>query len=232
MRLRSSSAQWKKLRDKQYREEFVAAHARRAVPFQIRALMRKRNVSQQELAAKSGLTQGVISRAANPAYGKLTLNTIIRVAAGLDVAFVGAFVPFSKLLDHFDGLSEQELADVATFEEEDTDIVSEESSEPTPARVVQFKGNYADHERRHKARMQQESERRLCVAAVVRDPEAAAILRGEISKVHQQTFPFMSGDQFQAPVNVPPPFRGTPTQSDIPHEMEKPAADALAGQAA
>jgi transcriptional regulator with XRE-family HTH domain len=81
--------------------------------------MRKKKISQQELADLAGLTQGVVSRAANPTYGKLTLNTIIRIAAGFDVAFIGLFVPFSKLVDFFDHLSENHLADVATFSEED-----------------------------------------------------------------------------------------------------------------
>ena len=115
----SSRELWEKLaRSKKYREEFVAAAARRAIPFQIRALMRAKGISQQDLAERAGLTQGVISRAANPTYGKLTLNTIIRVAAGLDVAFVGRFIPFSKLVGDFEGLSEKELGDVPTFEEE------------------------------------------------------------------------------------------------------------------
>lgn len=116
------TSQWIKLRDKAYREEFVAAQARRAIPYQVRALMKAKKISQQELAERSGLTQGVISRAANPAYGKLTLNTIIRIAAGFDVAFIGRFVPFSKLEDYFDALSESELADVPTFDEEDASL--------------------------------------------------------------------------------------------------------------
>ena len=115
---------WEKLRNKKYREEFVAAQARRAIPFQIRALMRAKGISQQQLAERSGLTQGVISRAANPAYGKMTLNTVIRVAAGLDVAFIGVFVPFSRLTDFFDRMDETTLGDVATFTEEDERITS------------------------------------------------------------------------------------------------------------
>ncbi len=113
------SARWKKLRDKKYREEFVAAQAKRAIPFQIRALMRKKGISQQQLAERSGLTQGVISRAANPTYGRLTLNTILRVAAGFDMAFIGIFVPFGKLESFFDRMSEEQLGNVLTFSEED-----------------------------------------------------------------------------------------------------------------
>lgn len=95
---------WLRLADsKEYREAFVAAQAKQMIPFQIRALMKAHGLSQDKLAEQAGLTQGVISRAANPQYGNLTLNTCFRIAAGFDVAFVGRFVPFSELdrwLDH------------------------------------------------------------------------------------------------------------------------------------
>ena len=110
---------WKKLAgSKAYREEFVAAQAKRAIPFQISALMDRQELTQKELAKRAKLTQGVISRAADPGYGNLTLNTIIRVAAGFDVAFIGKFVPFSDLVTFFDRLSRDELSNVPSFNEE------------------------------------------------------------------------------------------------------------------
>ena len=111
---------WPKLaRTKKYREEFVAVHAKQAIPFQIRALMKQLGLSQKELARRSGLTQGVVSRAADPSYGNLTINTLVRIAAGFDVAFVGRFVPFSDLPPWFDRLYEGEGFYVETFAEED-----------------------------------------------------------------------------------------------------------------
>ena len=110
---------WDKLRDKDYREHFVAAQIRRFIPFQIRAIMKKRGISQTLLAEQSGLTQGVISRVSNPSYGKMTINTIVRIAAGLDMAFIGRFVPFSELDRYYRTLSEDAVSDIATFEEED-----------------------------------------------------------------------------------------------------------------
>lgn len=110
---------WEKFaKSKKYREEFVAAQVKRGIPFQARALLRARKGwTQQTLAEKSGLTQGVVSRALNPNYGNLTLNTIVRVAAGFDVAFVGKFVPFSELERWFEDMSENSVQ-VPTFEEE------------------------------------------------------------------------------------------------------------------
>ncbi len=113
---------WKKLaRSKKYRAEFVAAQVKRGIPFQIRTLLRQTELSQEELASRAGLTQGVVSRAANPDYGNLTLNTIVRIAAGFDVAFVGKFVPFSELGEWFTDLSEESVR-VKTFAEENAEF--------------------------------------------------------------------------------------------------------------
>ena len=103
--------------DKEDREEFVAAQVKRGIPFQIRALLKQHKLSQEQLAQQSKLTQGVISRAQNPNYGNLTLNTLIRIAAGFDVAFIGKFVPFSELGKWFIELSEESVK-VANFEAE------------------------------------------------------------------------------------------------------------------
>jgi transcriptional regulator with XRE-family HTH domain len=109
---------WNKLAgSKKYREQFVAAQAKRALPFQIRALMKKKGWSQEKLAAESGLTQGVISRAADPNYGNLTINTIVRIAGGLDVAYLGLLVPFSDLARWLSNLSEESVQ-VMSFDEE------------------------------------------------------------------------------------------------------------------
>ena len=117
---------WKKLaKSKRYREEFVAAQVKRGIPFQVRALLKKKGLSQEVLAERAGLTQGVVSRAANPDYGNLTLNTIVRIAAGFDVAFIGKFVPFSELGKWFTDLSEDSL-DLKSFEEEDAELQREE----------------------------------------------------------------------------------------------------------
>jgi len=112
------SQSWIRLREKAFREHFVDAVVRQSIPYQIRALMKAQGLNQEKLAERSGLTQGAISRAANPKYGKLSLATCVRVAAGLDVAFVGRFVPFSELDRWFRHLA-AESADVPTFSQED-----------------------------------------------------------------------------------------------------------------
>lgn len=114
----SSSVLWEKLRsDRAYRREFAAAQFKRLVPFSIGALRRERQWSQKDLAESSGLTQGVISRAEDMDNGNLTVNTILRIADGFDVAFIGSFVPFSELERLVGKLSDKEF--VPAFEQED-----------------------------------------------------------------------------------------------------------------
>ena len=87
---------WEKLKDEKYRHALAMAQFKRFVPFQIGALRKERGWSQELLAERSGLTQGVISRAEDPDNGNLAVNTILRIANGFDVVFVGKFVPYSE----------------------------------------------------------------------------------------------------------------------------------------
>jgi transcriptional regulator with XRE-family HTH domain len=113
------SSLWRRLANsREFRREFVAISAKRGIPFQMRALLKKRGWSQEVLAKESGLTQGVVSRAISPDYGNVTLNTIVKIAGGYDVAFVGHFVPFSELEKWFEGLSEEVIASIPSFPEE------------------------------------------------------------------------------------------------------------------
>lgn len=103
-------------RSKKFREEFVVAQTKQSIPLQIHDLLKQCGFTQSELAKRAGLTQGTISRAADPEYGNLTINTLVRIAAGFDVAFVGHFVPFSQLLDGLDESGND--IEIPTFEDE------------------------------------------------------------------------------------------------------------------
>jgi|ERR1035438_186112 transcriptional regulator with XRE-family HTH domain len=109
---------WKLGRDKKYRASFALAFLKRSIPFQIKVLRKKHCGSQAILAERANLTQGVVSRAEDQDYGNLTFNTVGRIAAGFDLAFIGRFVPFSDLVKFSQDLSEEEFAGISTFEEE------------------------------------------------------------------------------------------------------------------
>lgn len=89
-------------KSKLFRAEFVKSHTKRLLPLQIRDLMVQHEVNQSELATESGLSQGTISRAIDPEYGNLTINTCVNIAAGFDIAFIGHFVPYSELIRWLD----------------------------------------------------------------------------------------------------------------------------------
>jgi transcriptional regulator with XRE-family HTH domain len=116
---------WNKLaKSKTYREEFALSFLKRSVSFQIKTLRKKRCGSQAILAERAKLTQGVVSRAEDQDYGNLTFNTVGRIAGGLDMAFIGTFVPFSVLVKYSLELSESELANIPTFDEESASVSS------------------------------------------------------------------------------------------------------------
>ena len=110
---------WKKLaRSRKYRESFAASVAKRIIPLQIRVLRRRRQWSQETLAERSSLTQGVISRAEDPDYGNLTVNTLIRIGAGFDCVYLGRFIPFSVLGRWYVALENETALRVPSFDDD------------------------------------------------------------------------------------------------------------------
>lgn len=126
--VRTLSDLWQKFQRAAYRKAFVRAEAKRVIPFQISAIRKARGWSQEELARRSGLTQGVISRAEDPDYGNLTVNTAVRIANGFDIAFVGKFVPYSELGKWHASLSEAVAGDVPSFDVENAKGCPEETT--------------------------------------------------------------------------------------------------------
>jgi transcriptional regulator with XRE-family HTH domain len=133
----------KKLSDKEYREAFVSAQIKRMLPMQIRALRTQRDWKQGDLAEAAKLTQGAISRAEDPDYGNLTINNLLRIAAGFDVAFVSRFVPFSELGKWYVNLSSEESLMVSSFAEDSGFVECKPaSSSVIPATQAQCVGQF------------------------------------------------------------------------------------------
>jgi transcriptional regulator with XRE-family HTH domain len=107
---------WAKLAgSKEYRHALVASELKRGVPRQIRILRKQREWNQQRLAQEAGLTQGAISRAEDPDYGNLTLNNLLQIGSGLDVAFIGRFIPFSEFAKRQASLGHESQLQVPSF---------------------------------------------------------------------------------------------------------------------
>lgn len=109
------------LRDKEYRDAFVAEHARTGLAFQIQEMREARGWTQSELGQRAGMAQESISLLENPDAGKPSLSTLLRLASAFDVALVLRFAPFSELADWVAGLSHEDLA-VPSFEPDEPGI--------------------------------------------------------------------------------------------------------------
>jgi transcriptional regulator with XRE-family HTH domain len=90
-----------RLKNKQYRDAFVASQISIGLPFQIRALRESpsRNWKQSELADRAGMLQPRISAMESPGGAKFSLETLRRLASAFDVGLIVKFAPFSELVE-------------------------------------------------------------------------------------------------------------------------------------
>ena len=86
-----------KLRDPEYRKAFVASQINFGIPFQVRALLKRRGQTQEWLAAKTGMLQPRISGLMTPGKTRPNTETLRRLAEAFDCGLVVRFVPFSEL---------------------------------------------------------------------------------------------------------------------------------------
>jgi transcriptional regulator with XRE-family HTH domain len=77
-------------RDKESFDPYAASRLKALVADQIKQL--RGDMSQEEFGKLLGKPQSVISRLEDPNYGKVTLQTLLEIAAKLDVALAVQFV--------------------------------------------------------------------------------------------------------------------------------------------
>ncbi|WP_438391117.1 helix-turn-helix domain-containing protein [Caballeronia sp. DA-9] len=109
----------RKLRKKPYRTAYAKHKTLQGLAFQIKELRVARGLTQSQLAAKLGLRgQSAIARYEDPSYGKMSLQTLLRIAEVLDVALLTKFVGYSKFIFETHDVSPTALY-APSFEDED-----------------------------------------------------------------------------------------------------------------
>jgi transcriptional regulator with XRE-family HTH domain len=95
--------------NREFREAYLWAYLKRMVPFQIRSMRTERDWSQAKAGEILGKPQNVISRLESPAYGKLSIQTLLEIAKGFDVGLLIKFVPYSRLVREYEDVSLEAL---------------------------------------------------------------------------------------------------------------------------
>ena len=117
---------WEKMRDKPYRDTFVAAHLSTNIAAQIQTIREQRGWTKKQLAQKAGMSPSRITVMEDPAYENFTLTTLKRLASAFDVALIARFMPFSDLVNWVAELSPEKL-ETPEFER---DSLSQSSKRP------------------------------------------------------------------------------------------------------
>lgn len=97
----------KKLKNKKYRDSYLASHTKMFLANQISSLQGE--MSQEEFGKLLDKPQPIISRLQNPEYGKYTLQTLLEIASKLDVALIARFVDYPTFLKLTNDFSDEAL---------------------------------------------------------------------------------------------------------------------------
>ena len=100
---------WEKMRDKPYRDTFVAAHLSTNIAAQIQTIREQRGWTKKKLAQEAGMSPSRITVMEDPSYEKFTLTTLKRLASAFDVALIARFAPFSDLVNWVAELTPEKL---------------------------------------------------------------------------------------------------------------------------
>lgn len=94
-----NSERFLKLRKKAYRSAYSRHKVVQGLAFQIKELRIERGLTQAKLASLLGLKgQSAVARMEDPSYGKMSIQTLLKIANVLDITLLVKFLPYSKFL--------------------------------------------------------------------------------------------------------------------------------------
>lgn len=127
-----------RLRNKEYRDEYVSALISIGLPSQIREVRLARGWSQTKLASRARVHQSQISGFERKGCDSFTIATLLSLASAFDVGLKVRFVPFSELV-HEDIHPERFDLTVPSFAE---DAGLSEGDGPVPAFPIEHRWIY------------------------------------------------------------------------------------------
>jgi transcriptional regulator with XRE-family HTH domain len=122
------------LKNKRFRDSYLAQHLKVFLAAQIRAL--RGDMSQAEFGKLIDMPQSVVSRLENQSYGKVNVQTLLKIAIKLDVALIIRFVGFKTFLDWTKDHSLKALAPDSYEKENEKSAAPAESETAQPALSV------------------------------------------------------------------------------------------------
>lgn len=105
----------RKFDNDEYRRAWLETHTKQLIAAQFRAM--RRDERQEDFGQRIGVSQSVVARYENPAYGSMTVNTLLDVAKNLKVGLLVKFVPFSRVMDEAKDLTASDLAPISYSED-------------------------------------------------------------------------------------------------------------------
>jgi transcriptional regulator with XRE-family HTH domain len=96
----SDLSEFVELKDKEFRDEYMSSHVRAGICYQLQALREQLGLTQTEFARLVGKPQTVISRLENVERSRVSTQTLLDIACGLDIALLVRFVDYPTFL-HF-----------------------------------------------------------------------------------------------------------------------------------
>ncbi len=91
----------KKLKDREYRQNFFIAEASALIAKQLIALRKARGLSQAELAKEIGTTQSGVSRVESADYSKWSFNTLRKISEVLDARLRVVIEPTEAVIQEY-----------------------------------------------------------------------------------------------------------------------------------